>query len=81
MVIHSGDPRISETSSNEVIKMDIENTNKTTTENVNININIYKNIWTEPYLNIPESCKYCSNHPNNGGSGICFCTLGLPKIT
>ena len=31
--------------------------------------------------NIPKACKNCSNHPSNGGSGICHCTLGLPKIT
>ena len=31
--------------------------------------------------NVPEACKYCSNHPSNGGSGICFCTLGSPKLT
>jgi len=24
---------------------------------------------------IPECCKGCSNHPSNGGSGICHCTL------
>ena len=29
----------------------------------------------------PEACKNCPNHPSNGGSGICNCTLGLPKIT
>lgn len=22
-------------------------------------------------------CDNCSNNPKNGGSGICFCTLGL----
>ena len=27
------------------------------------------------------SCVNCSNNPKNGGSGICFCTLGQPKIT
>lgn len=26
-------------------------------------------------------CTYCSNNPENGGSGICHCTLGTPKIT
>lgn len=26
-------------------------------------------------------CGSCSNNPRNGGSGICHCTLGLPKIT
>lgn len=25
---------------------------------------------------IPTACKGCSNHPSNGGSGICHCTLG-----
>lgn len=30
---------------------------------------------------IPEACKNCSNHPSNGGSGICHCTLGGMKIT
>ena len=33
----------------------------------------------EPKLNlswIPDACRGCSNHPSNGGSGICHCTLG-----
>ncbi len=30
---------------------------------------------------IPEGCKHCSNHPINGGSGICHCIIGAPKIT
>lgn len=25
---------------------------------------------------IPDGCKKCPNHPINGGSGICHCTLG-----
>ena len=25
-------------------------------------------------------CKNCPNHPDNGGSGLCNCTLGLPKV-
>ena len=24
---------------------------------------------------IPDPCKGCSNHPSNGGSGICHCTI------
>lgn len=36
---------------------------------------------TNCFSNIPEPCRNCSNHPSNGGSGICNCTLGLPKIT
>lgn len=30
---------------------------------------------------VPDACKNCSNHPSNGGSGICFCTLGTPQVT
>ena len=30
---------------------------------------------------IPEACRHCSNHPSNGGSGVCLCTLGGQKIT
>lgn len=29
---------------------------------------------------IPEACKACSNHPSNGGSGVCHCTLGSYDI-
>ena len=36
---------------------------------------------SKQYDNIPEPCKKCNNHPSNGGSGICQCTLGLPTIT
>ena len=32
------------------------------------------------YTMIPDSCKNCSNHPSNGGSGICNCTLGQYSI-
>lgn len=34
-------------------------------------------VWTNY---IPEACKSCSNHPSNGGSGICNCTLGTPEV-
>ena len=27
------------------------------------------------YINAPDCCKNCPNHPSNGGSGICHCTL------
>lgn len=30
---------------------------------------------------IPLACRSCSNHPSNGGSGICHCILGLNKVT
>lgn len=30
---------------------------------------------------IPDACKACPNHPFNGGSGICNCTLGLVNFT
>lgn len=31
--------------------------------------------------NIPLACASCPNHPRNGGSGICHCTLGMTKVT
>lgn len=33
------------------------------------------------YSNVPPSCRKCSNHPSNGGSGICNCILGLQNVT
>ena len=30
---------------------------------------------------IPKPCRNCSNHPSNGGTGICTCTLGSYQIT
>ena len=42
--------------------------------------NISDNLISKQYDNIPEPCKQCNNHPSNGGSGICQCTLGLPTI-
>lgn len=35
----------------------------------------------ETWNNDNEACKYCGNNPNNGGSGVCHCTLAVPKIT
>ena len=35
-------------------------------------------VWEEK--NIPLSCRHCSNHPINGGSGVCWCVLGVPEI-
>ena len=35
-------------------------------------------VWEEK--NIPPSCLHCSNHPINGGSGVCWCVLGIPEI-
>ena len=31
--------------------------------------------------NIPPGCVHCSNHPSNGGSGICHCIIGIQTIT
>lgn len=32
------------------------------------------------YSNVPDACKHCATHPSNGGSGICWCTLGCYHI-
>lgn len=29
---------------------------------------------------LPSACVNCSNHPSNGGSGICNCILGIPNL-
>ena len=39
-------------------------------------------INTSYTLNTEQSpCDNCSNNVKNGGSGICNCILGLPKVT
>lgn len=50
---------------------------------INININIKLPKYEDPYLNDynrSSACDKCSNNPKNGGSGVCFCTLGTPVI-
>ena len=29
---------------------------------------------------VPPGCRYCSNHPSNGGSGICHCVMGSQTL-
>jgi len=29
----------------------------------------------------PPACRGCSNHPDNGGSDICHCTIGSMTTT
>lgn len=29
---------------------------------------------------IPNACRTCSNHPYNGGSGICHCIVGVTQL-
>ena len=48
------------------------------------NTYVYKPIaptiyWPNSYIS--EACRSCANHPSNGGTGICHCTLGSPSIT
>ena len=38
-----------------------------------------KDCWTNN--GVPEACRSCSNHPSNGGTGICHCTIGSPSVT
>lgn len=50
-----------------------------TTGCINPNYNYLYNMTQ--FYNYPNYCQNCPNHPNNGGSGICHCTLGAPRIT
>lgn len=27
-----------------------------------------------------DPCEHCPNNPKNGGSGVCNCIVGLPKV-
>lgn len=47
------------------------------TPNINLD-NTYA--LTTDYIYMPPACKACPNNPNNGGSGICNCILGLPQV-
>ena len=31
-------------------------------------------------MRVPNACANCSNHPANGGDGICHCILGLQDV-
>ncbi len=42
-----------------------------------------RKLFEEKFLDInavPLPCRGCSNHPYNGGSGICHCILGIQTI-
>lgn len=34
----------------------------------------------KPAVDYGNPCNACLNHPKNGGSGICNCSLGGPKV-
>ena len=38
------------------------------------------NLTADSNTNIPVTCRNCSNHPSNGGSGICHCILGMTQV-
>ena len=43
----------------------------------------YPLVWSDTVWedeNVSMACRMCSNHPINGGSGICWCVLGVPEI-
>ena len=35
----------------------------------------FNNIFKQATSEIPDPCRNCSNHPSNGGPGICHCTV------
>lgn len=45
----------------------------------NPNFTDLQNPFKKNYFN-NEACEKCSSNPLNGGTGICFCTLGLQEI-
>ena len=58
-------------------------TTSTTDLIITINAPQPPEIYISGYIQQPyqvSPCTHCSNNPNNGGSGICHCILGTPKI-
>lgn len=43
-------------------------------------VNEYGIDWLHRESSAPRACASCPNHPSNGGSGICHCTLGNTEI-
>ena len=42
---------------------------------------IIKIPYIENKFNTRNPCRNCTNHPSNGGTGICHCTLGSIQVT
>ena len=43
--------------------------------------NIERPYYSQYYNNLYQNpCFNCANYPANGGSGVCHCILGTPKI-
>ena len=55
--------------------MEIQKTDESTTVQV-VTVPTY---YYEKHSNT-DPCLGCSNNPINGGSGICHCILGVPKV-
>lgn len=45
------------------------------------NVHIRDGRIYESLVYVPPACRNCSNHPVNGGSGICNCILGSANIS
>ena len=59
------------------------------TEPINIDLQKYITVSSNEKLNKEyvlrdsdsnDPCEHCPNSPKNGGSGVCHCILGLPKV-
>lgn len=59
----------------EILRKDVEE--KKPDENMT-NL-LWNKISTTPAY-IPMACRDCPNHPTNGGSGICNCTMGTETV-
>ena len=43
-------------------------------------VDFYELLELEKQFVSNSACERCPNNPNNGGTGICFCTLASPVI-
>ena len=64
-------------------RTDIDNKIRNSTElTEDQKVTILKSLQdSEKLREYKDACRNCPNNPNNGGSGICQCTLGLYRIT
>jgi hypothetical protein len=52
---------------------------KTSNDLLNADYHNYEDLTVSAFEQ--SACVNCSNNSKNGGSGVCHCTLGQPKIT
>lgn len=82
-ILESAFPEVKEECIDRITKLILEVTQEKTeiAPDPNAAPNVTFLPWMPPIAATPKPCQGCPNHPSNGGSGICHCTLGVGAIT